>query len=418
MTGQAGRAAVEAGYQPVLFVHIGRVRILKRMKAIRHIGLFSALFFASLSILLTAGASCARAADADAEVDAGKSSSVQMMERIETIVYGEPNKGGLIERLNSIEKELFGRSLPGSISERHTATLNFLEVGTEDQPSTLFKLGVAEWIVGHAQPRKPALARLETLETDLDGEMQYGKPLAMRVERILSLLVAEPVTFQDVVLPGATVLRLKFLQELSPAKSKKGDFVGLALTDDLFVDRNLVAPKGSLLETYVREVKQPRIFGVPGEVRLDFRALRPLGPQRPPVLFGAASKKATEEAQKGRDKGAGGILGAGAASIGGAIIFGPVGLLGGLLIRGNSIKIPEDTIMFMETSGDIGVSAYPVPESLQIDPDATIRESLVTTTTTTTTTVTTTTVGTAGNSSQPDGAAGGTIELPAEQRID
>jgi hypothetical protein len=355
----------------------------------------------------------ARAAEPAA--DLGKSSSMQVMERIESIVYGEPNKGGLIERLNSIEKELFGRSLPGSISERHTATLNFLEVGTEDQPSMLFKLGVAEWIVGHVQPRRAALARLESLETELDGEMQYGKPLAMRVERVLSILVADAVTFQEVILPGATVLGVKFLEELSPAKSKKGDFVGLALLEDLLVDHNLVAPKGSLVETYVREVKQPRPFGVPGEVRLDFKALLPLGPQRPPVTLGPAAKKATEDAQKGRDRGAGGIIGAGAASIGGAILLGPVGLIGGALIRGNSIKIPEGAVMFLETSGDVRVSAYPVPESLRIDPNATIRESLVpvTTTTTTTTTVTTRTVGPAEK--QP---SNGTIDLPAEQKID
>ena len=76
--------------------------------------------------------------------DEEKSSSMQMMERAEIIVYGEPGKGGLIDRLNSIERELFGRGLPGSISERHSAILNFLEIGTAEQPSMLFKLGVAE----------------------------------------------------------------------------------------------------------------------------------------------------------------------------------------------------------------------------------------------------------------------------------
>jgi hypothetical protein len=371
----------------------------------RNAGLLSALVLA----LLLPPAFSARAADSAAEAD--KSSSMQMMERIEIIVYGEPGKGGLIDRMNSIEKELFGRSLPGSISERHTATLNFLETGTSDQPSTLFKLSVAEWIVGRVQPRSTALARLEALETELDGEMQYGKPLAMRVERVLSALVADAVTFREVNLPGATVLRVRFLEELSPAKSKKGDFVGLALTEDLLVDHNLVAPRGSLVETYVREVKQPRAFGVPGEVRLDFKALLPLGPQRVPVAVGPASKKAAEDARSGKDKGEGGMIGAGAASIGGAALLGPIGLLGGALIRGNSIKVAEGSTMFLETSGDVSVSAYPVPESLRISPSATVRESLIptTTTTTTTTTVTTTTVG------KP---ADGVIDLPAEQKID
>jgi hypothetical protein len=348
-----------------------------------------------------------------AETKAGedKSSSVQMMERVETIVYGEASKGGLIERLNTIEKELFGRSLPGSISERHTAILNFLEVGTADQPSMLFKLSVAEWIVRQSiQPRRASLARLESLESELDGEMQYGKPIAMRVERILATLVTDPIVFEEVILPTATVMQVRFLEELGPAKSKKGDFVGLALTNDLFVDKNLVAPKGSLVDTYVREVKQPRMFGVPGQVFLAFRSLIPLGPQRPPVAVGEASRKATDEAQKGWDKGQGALIGAGAASLGGAALLGPLGLIGGIFIRGNAIKIAEGSVMFVETSGDVRVAGWPTPESLRIDPGATIRESVVPQTTTTTTTTTTVTTGTGP-------ADRGAIELPAEQKI-
>jgi hypothetical protein len=321
-----------------------------------------------------------------------KSSSMQMMERVETIIYGEVGKGGLIDRLNTVEKELFGRGLPGSISERHSAILNFLEVGTADQPSMLFKMGVAEWIVGqNTHNQQAALKRVESMETELDGAMQYGKPLAMRVERILASLVADPVTFQEVLLPRATVLRVQFLEELGPAKTKKGDSVGLALTNDLLVDKVLVAPKGSLIDTTVRQVKQPGVFGTPSNIRFDFKSLMPLGPERPRIVYGEAAKKATEEAQKGKETGAGAIIGAGALSLGGAAVLGPVGLPLGFLIRGNAIKIPVGTIMFLETSDDVRVSGYPVPESLRISPSATIRESVA--------------------------PATDTIELPAEQNI-
>ena len=339
----------------------------------------------------------ARAADEGSIED--KSSSMYMMERVETIVYGEPNKGGLIDRLNSVETELFGRGLPGSISERHSAILNFLETGTSEQPSMLFKLGVAEWIVGHtSQLRKATLTRVENLETELDGAMQYGKPLAMRVERLLASLVADPVTFQDVILPTATVLRVQFLDELGPANTKKGDTVNLALTNDLLVGNVLVAPKGSLINTTVSSVRQPRMFGVPSNISFDFKSLIPLGPQRPVVAMGEASKKATEDAQKGRDRGEGAVIGAAGASLGGALVFGPVGLLTGVFVRGNAIKIPKGTIMFLETSGDIRVSGYPVPESLRVDPNATVRESIL-------------------QSAPTRTGDRETIVLPAEQRI-
>ena len=297
---------------------------------------------------------------------AEESSSAQMMETIETILYGDISKGGLIERLSSAEEALFGRSLPGTIAERHTAILNFLDVGTEDQPSMLFKLGVAEWVIDKKiNASQPAMPRLEALELNLGGEVQHGKPIAMRVESILATLVTDPVTSRVVRLPKDVPLKLRFLDELSPAKSKTGDSVRVELTDDLIVDDCLVAPAGSLLLTEVREVKKPGRFGVPGEVRLNFNGLKPLGPQRPAVTVGEASKKAIEEARKVGDKGEGTLIGAGAASIAGAVILGPVGLISGIFIRGNSIRIPEGAITYIQTAEDTDVSAYPVPESLR-----------------------------------------------------
>lgn len=90
------------------------------------------------------------------------------------------------------------------------------------------------------------------------------------------------------------------------------------------------------------------------------------------------------------------MIGAGAASLGGALLLGPAGLLGGVFVRGNAIRIPQGTIMFLETSGDVRVSGYPVPESLRIDPNATIRETI---------------------DAQPRVGEREVIQLPAEQRI-
>ena len=52
-------------------------------------------------------------------------SSHQMMGEIEKIIYGYVMQGGLIERLAKVEEDLFGRSLPGTMAERHAAILNF-----------------------------------------------------------------------------------------------------------------------------------------------------------------------------------------------------------------------------------------------------------------------------------------------------
>ena len=322
-------------------------------------------FFVAVLLVLIASTCIASEAVPDPDLNSG--SSRQMMEQIEKLIYGYVNQGGLIERLGKVEEDLFGRSLPGTIAERHAAILNFLDTGTEEQPSMMFKLAVAEWVVDKKiRASEPAARRLEDLEVNLTGASRSGSPIVMRVESLLATLIMDPVLSQPVNLPANTVMKFRFMDELSPAKSQPGDFVRLELTDDIIVNQCLVAPAGSLLITEVREVKRPRMFGVPGEVRLSFNELKPLGPQKPPVTVGEAALNAIKEARKVGDRGEGAIVGAGAVSIAGAMLLGPVGLVSGVFIRGNSIKIVPGSVTFVQTSGDCVVSAYPIPISLQV----------------------------------------------------
>ncbi len=325
-------------------------------------------FFAVLFLFVFAASAClASEAVPDPDLKATVTgSSHQMMSQIERIVYGYVLQGGLIERLAKVEEDLFGRSLPGTMAERHAAILNFLDTGTDEQPSMIFKLAIAEWIVNKKiRASEPAARRLEDLEVNLTGASRGGSPIVMRVESLLATLVTDPVMAEPVNVPGDTVLKFRFMDELSPATSKAGDFVRLELANDLVVNQHLVAPAGSLLMTEVREVKRPRMFGVPGEVSLSFEKLKPLGTQRPTIYAGKASEAAIKEARRVGDRGEGGIVGAGAASLAGAVLLGPVGLVSGVFIRGNSIKIPAGSVTFLQTSGDCVVSSYPIPVSLQ-----------------------------------------------------
>lgn len=317
-------------------------------------------------VLFVFASSVCFASEAVPDPDLTTGSSQQMMSQIEKIIYGYVLQGGLIERLAKVEEDLFGRSLPGTMAERHAAILNFLDIGTDEQPSMMFKLAIAEWVVDKKiRASEPAARRLEDLEVNLTGASRGGNPIVMRVESLLATLVMDPVTAQPVNLPSDTVMKFRFMDELSPATSRAGDFVRLELTSDLIVNQCLVAPAGSLLITEVRDVKRPRMFGVPGEVRLSFNELKPLGNQRPLVYVGKEAQNAIKEARRTGDRGEGAIVGAGAASVAGAALLGPVGLVSGVFIRGNSLKIPVGAVTFVQTSGDCVVSAYPIPISLQ-----------------------------------------------------
>ena len=286
------------------------------------------------------------------------SSTFHVMSRVEQLVYGGERTGGLVDRLNSVERDMFGRELPGSIAERQTALLTFIEKGTEYQPSLLFKLGVAEWAVERQiDSLSPVVKRVDALEVQLEGTPQVERPVTMRLERVLGLLLSEPVTAAEIELPAATIIRASLAHSLSPKTAKKGDPVDMVLHSDLVVGANLIAPKGSRVSAVVTEVTKPRSFGRPGEVKVGVESLFSIGSQPIPLTFGEESRQAVE-AESAQ-------LAAAGTSVVGALLLGPVGLVGGFLVRGDLKELPAGTVVFSQTADAVKVGAYPVPPGLQ-----------------------------------------------------
>lgn len=290
--------------------------------------------------------------------DVESTSTFQNMERTESIVFGQGRTGGLIERLSQLEVALFGRELPGSIAARQNALYDFLEKGNIDQPSMLFKLGVAEWALSQEiDPYTPVSDRIAFLERSLEGQTMENKPLAMRLERLLSLLLSDSITWHDVEIPSESVMKVTLMETLSPGSIKEGDKVRMSLEEDLVVGDSLVAPKGSRVLAHVETVKKPKSFGRPSEITISFDKLDPLGPESVPLTLGEASEEAVK-AEKAQ-------MAAVGTSFVGAILLGPVGLAGGLLVRGDAKDIPEGTTFFVQTSETSRVSGYSVPLGLQ-----------------------------------------------------
>jgi len=285
-------------------------------------------------------------------------STLQVMDRVEELLYGQIRTGGLIDRLSNAESSLFGRELPGSIADRQNALLNFIEKGDPNQPSMLFKLGVAEWALGQkVHAFQPIDTRVADLEKTLEGGTQENKALAMRLERLLGLLLSENVTMAEVQVPADSVMKAEFLETLSPADARVGDEVKMALAEDLVIGNNLVAPGGSIIKAEIAEVKKPRSFGRSSEIKISFDSLYPLDHRVIDLVMG----KEAEEAAKAEAS----QMAAVGTSFVGAILLGPVGLAGGFLVKGDAKEVPEGTELFVQTLMDQRINAYPVPAGLQ-----------------------------------------------------
>ena len=270
----------------------------------------------------------------------------QMLERIETIVYGRPRDGGLLNRLNDVEKTVFGRELPGSLTERQTGT----------QPSLLFKLSVAEWgIEQQIHPTWSLSKRVDSMEGVLEGAIQAG-PLVSRVERLLTRLLPDGIAAVQFELPKETIVKGALLDTLTVRNVKVDDIIILGLNEQIVVGDVLVAPKGSRVFGHITKVKPPRSFGRSSEIEMRIDSIEVLGPSVVPVNLGEAAKKAMDVDS--------GIIGAAGASFGGALLLGPVGLAGGFLIRGNDKQLKEGTLFYVQTVDNVTVSGYKIPQQI------------------------------------------------------
>lgn len=309
----------------------------------------------SVTFAFLAAGSLYAADAADSGTD-GQAAPIQGIDRVETIVYGGPQSGGLLPRLSQVEKDLFGRELPGSLTERQQALLTFVEEGSPTQPSILFKMAVAEWVtLRRTNPSQSMAYRINLLERTLENEIQEGA-LSARLERVLAKLLPGGVSAANVQVPAHTVMKAKFLTTLTVRTVKKGDVVALELTEDCIVGGTLAAPKGNRVFAEITKVRMPRSFGRPSEINLEFKNVEALDGNMTAVYIGPAAQKAMEI-----DTGA---VGAGAASIAGAVLIGPVGLATGFLVRGNDKQIEEGTVVYVETTEQAGVLGFQIPTTL------------------------------------------------------
>ncbi len=304
-----------------------------------------------LAILLVASLFSMASADED-------TTATPQLDHLETIIYGSLHKGSLLGRLEEIEKDLYGTSLQGTLAERQAAHIDFLENGSNGQPSLLYKMSVAEWgleILNNAD--KPLIERVSILEKHLEGNAMLDKPLAMRVERLIGMVLSEPVSAVPVELPAGIVARLQLMETLKPAVTKKGDYVLFRLTHDIAIGDNLVVPAGAPARALVKSVKKPRSFGRPSEIQLALESLATLGREQLLLTDGEASRQATQFELS--------YAAAAGTSLVATIALGPVGLAGGFFIRGNAKDVPAGSVMYAETENPAPVLAFPVPEFLK-----------------------------------------------------
>ncbi len=277
----------------------------------------------------------------------GTQTVAEKLEQTEKYLYGAVQTGALVTRMDSVEKDLFGETKSGSVMARMDNVSQAVHgTTTGGAPSLATTLNAVEWQFADRMSSDAAKARIENLEQTISGTTHANQSLKTRMSSLVSsAFPAGALTSSSAILPKDSLIKVKFMQPISSKDNKQGEEIDFIVDDNVYVGETLVLPKGAKGYGTIKKIVQPRIFGRDARIDLEFSHVTAIDGTSVPVYIGELAK---QEAKT--------VAGAAGASIGGMILFGPVGIVGGAFVKGQSVTIPAGSYTFVQVTRDVAVN--------------------------------------------------------------
>lgn len=270
----------------------------------------------------------------------------EKMVTMEKFLYGTEQAGALIARVDSIEYDVYGVKTSDPILARVDNIYTYL-FGLKGSGSLSFasKLNAVEWQFSQKISEEPAKTRLERSENMLYGKIETTHSLATRLEDLMQVAFPDAkLATENVVLKKDTLVKVEFTEELKSKENRVGDPVRFKAADNVYVGDVLVLPKGAVGYGNIQKVVQAKSFGRDARIDIAFSNVNAIDGTEVPVFVGDLAKQEAKTA-----------AGAAGASIGGMIIFGPIGALGGAFVTGKSVTIPVGATTFVQVASDTSI---------------------------------------------------------------
>jgi len=264
------------------------------------------------------------------------------LSQVEMAIYGVTQEKPLVERVEYLEKELVGRTLPGTITSRAKQLKEFIISGTPEDPSVIFKINASQWLLEEKITSEPLIAKIENLENVLFGKTS-SDVLAMRAESIFGVCFQEGrPQVEEVVIPAGTLAPIRFLSTLSSKSNKAGETFIFQISENVFLDNKLIIPVNSEGVGEITKAKKATLLSRPGKLEIEFKSLSALDGTSLSLILG---EEAEEENKRL-------YVAIGAGILGFIILSNPIGLIFGALVPGKNVKIEEGTEMFLQVESD------------------------------------------------------------------
>lgn len=190
--------------------------------------------------------------------------------------------------------------------------------------------------------------------------------MSMAAGALVAMLAATGVEAQTVKrtvtettmvpLPTDSLVRIRLLDTIDSKNWKEGDQFPYEVSQDVVVDGRLAIPAGTKGVGVVTRARRAGSFGKEGKIELSFGSIQVAGGRTVELVL-------SEKARQGNDKE---HLAAG-ASLAGLAVAGPIGLIGGLFVKGKNVSVPAGSEMYVATAAAISDGPAPVHTTTRVE---------------------------------------------------
>ncbi len=274
---------------------------------------------------------------------------LETLAAMETMLYGYATKdGSMVTRLESLETDLFGQPQRGALLVRIERVRSYLDVGGLDGNPLRLKLAALEWMMYQKTSMdKPLFDRVKDLENGVYGAVQSG-PLQARITELTGIIWgAKDVATKSTLIPKETLVKVRLLETVNSGENKANDTVPYEVVKDVIVDNKLIIPAGTKGTATVTSVTAAGRLGRDGKLEVEFGRVVALDGTKLDLNI---SERSAEENKSLH-------MAAGASMLGVILLAGnPIGLAGAFLVKGKDVSIEKDVEFFIEVEKSVNVN--------------------------------------------------------------
>ena len=264
----------------------------------------------------------------------------EKLDATERAAYGQPQTGALLDRLAHLEKDFWQASPQKSVVER-TDALYAIMLKNEDGPSLVTQMNAVEWAITQEVSMESIQKRVGDMEITLQGRPSEGS-YRQRIDALATAAFgSNEIPLVAGIVPANTLIKVLTVTPINAKNLKAGDRIEFQAAEDVIEGGRLLFAKGAPGYGTVTKVKQARNFGRDAEVVIDFQALRAIDGTDVEMLLGQESKEKMES-----------MAMAAGASLAGMVLLGPIGIIGGVFIKGKNINLPAGTELYIQTKNE------------------------------------------------------------------